>query len=104
MMMKKYFQKEIKVMDAKTSPSELIIESITNFIWGFSGNSIVVFMAKGIDVAVLINFIVYYAIISYILNRSSYRTKFGRFLFLPLTTAFGAFAGYKFAQFLSSVI
>lgn len=102
--MRKHLHREIYVMDAKTSPLELIIESITNFIWGFAGNSIVVFMAKGIDAAVFINFLVYYGIISYILNRSSYRTKFGRFLFLPLTTAFGAFAGYKFAQVLSSLI
>jgi len=44
--MRKHLQREINVMDTKTSPSELIIESITNFIWGFAGNSIVVFMAK----------------------------------------------------------
>lgn len=99
--MKKHFNKEISVMDAKTSPLELFVESITNFSWGFAGNSIVVFMAKGIDSAVFINFLAYYGIISYILNRTSYTTKFGKFLFLPLTTALGAFSGYKFAQYLS---
>lgn len=102
--MKRHFNRQISVMDAKTSPSELIIESVTNFAWGFAGNSIVVFMAKGIDSAVFINFLAYYGIISYVLNRTSYKTNFGRFLFLPLTTSLGAFSGYKFAQYLSSLL
>lgn len=102
--MRKHLRREFYVMDAKTSTSELIVESITNFVWGFAGNSIVVFMAKGLDAAVFINFLVYYGIISYILNRTSYKSNFGRFIFLPLTTAMGAFSGYKFAQFLSAML
>ena len=43
------FTKEIKVADTKTSVNELIRETLINFSWGFFGNSIVVFMAKEID-------------------------------------------------------
>ena len=102
--MRKHLYREIQVLDAKTSPKELIIESLTNFIWGLTGNSIVVFMAKGIDAAVFLNFLLYYGVISYIINRTNYQTRFGKFIFLPITAALGAFTGYKLAQFVSSGI
>ena len=66
------FTKEIKVADANTSVSELLRETMINFSWGFFGNSIVVFMAKEIDIAVLVNFLLYYILISIIVNRAKY--------------------------------
>ncbi len=64
--MKKHINKKIKILDAKTTPLEIIQESLVNYGWGFLGNSIVVFMAKQIDIAVFINFILYYTLISFI--------------------------------------
>ena len=61
--------KEISILDAITTPGELIRETLINFMWGFLGNSIVVFVAKELDFLVLINYIVYYILISYILNK-----------------------------------
>jgi hypothetical protein len=98
------FTKEIKVADAKTSVWELIRESSINFFWGFFGNSIVVFMAKEIDLAVLINFIFYYILISYIVNRAKYESNFGKFVVLPGSAALGAFTGYKIAQIISQIL
>jgi hypothetical protein len=96
--------KDINLTDGKTSPAEIIRETAINFSWGFAGNSIVVFMSKGIDMAVLINFILYYIAISYIVNRARYETRLGRFVILPGSAAIGAFSGYKFAQFIASII
>lgn len=97
-------EKPITIFDAVTSPRELITESLINFSWGFLGNSMVLFMAKEIDLAVFANFLLYYGIISYIVNRAKYETKFGKFIILPGSAAVGAFAGYKVAQYISTLI
>ena len=100
----KIFTKEINIWGAKTSIKELTIETLINFSWGFFGNSIIVFMAKEIDVAVFINFLLYYVMISYIVNREKYKTRLGKFVVLPLSASMGAFVGYKVAQFISHLI
>ena len=96
--------KEISVWDALTTPNELLRETLINFLWGFLGNSIVVFAAKELDFLVLINYIVYYIMISYIVNRKKYETMLGKFIVLPGSAAAGAFTGYKLAQMISNFI
>jgi len=96
--------KEISVLDALTTPNELIRETLINFTWGFLGNSIVVFASKELDLLVLINYIVYYILISYIVNRKKYDTILGKFIVLPGSAAAGAFTGYKVAQLLTTII
>lgn len=101
---KKGFDKEISVLDAITTPNELLRETLINFMWGFLGNSIVVFAAKELDFLVLINYIVYYILISYIVNRKKYDTILGKFIVLPGSAAAGAFTGYKLAQLITHII
>ena len=96
--------KEINVWDALTTPNELLRETLINFMWGFLGNSIVVFAAKELDFLVLINYIVYYILISYIVNRKKYETMLGKFIVLPGSAAVGAFTGYKLAQIISNFL
>ncbi len=96
--------REISILDAITTPGELIRETLINFMWGFLGNSIVVFVAKELDFLVLINYIVYYILISYIVNRKKYETMLGKFIVLPGSAAIGAFTGYKLAQAITSII
>ena len=91
-------------MDAKTTPLEIMQETVINFFYGFAGNSIVVFMSKEVDVAVFINFILYYTFLSFIVNRNRYETYFGKFVVLPGSAALGAFTGYKMALWLSSIL
>jgi hypothetical protein len=52
----------------------------------------------------MINFILYYLLISYIVNREKYKTKLGKFIILPGSAAIGAFTGYKLAQYISLFI
>jgi hypothetical protein len=96
--------KEISVLDAITTPNELIRETLINFMWGFLGNSIVVFASKELDFLVLINYIVYYILISYIVNRKKYETMLGKFIVLPGSAAIGAFTGYKLAQIIAQTL
>ena len=96
--------KEINVLDAITTPNELIRETFINFMWGFLGNSIVVFASKELDFLVLINYIVYYILISYIVNRKKYETMLGKFIVLPGSAAIGAFTGYKLAQIIAQTL
>lgn len=98
------FNKEINVLDALTTPNELFRETLINFLWGFLGNSIVVFVTKELDFLVLINYIVYYVLISYIVNRKKYDTILGKFIVLPGSAAAGAFTGYKFAQVVTQML
>jgi len=102
--MKKHINKNIKILDAKTTPLEIILESLINFSWGFLGNSIVLFISKQIDIVVFINFILYYTLISFILNRNKYETKLGKFIVLPFAAALGAFSGYLFSKWLATLI
>jgi hypothetical protein len=99
----KELNKELNIFGAITTPLELIRETIINFLWGFMGNSIVVFMSKEIDSMVILNFILYYMLISYIVNRDKYTTRLGKFVILPGSAALGAFSGYKLAQYISLI-
>ena len=103
-MKKTGLDKEISVLDAITTPNELIRETIINFMWGFLGNSVVVFISKELDFMVLINYILYYILISYIVNRKKYETMLGKFILLPGSAAIGAFTGYKLAQMISNML
>ena len=100
----KGLKKEINILDAITTPGELIRETLINFMWGFLGNSIVVFVTRELDFLVLINYIAYYILISYIVNRKKYETMLGKFIVLPGSAAIGAFTGYKLAQAITSII
>ena len=100
----KELNKELDIFGAITTPLELIRETVINFLWGFMGNSIVVFMSKGIDSMVILNFILYYILISYIVNRDKYTTRLGKFVILPGSAALGAFSGYKLAQYISLIL
>jgi hypothetical protein len=95
---------QIDVYGAITTPFELIRETLINFMWGLMGNSIVVFMTKEIDVMVFLNFVAYYLLISYIVNRDKYTTRLGRFIILPGSAAMGAFVGYKLANYVSLIV
>ena len=95
---------KINILGAITTPLELIRETLINFSWGFVGNSMVVFMSREIDLLVLLNFIIYYMLISYIVNRAKYQTRLGKFIILPGSAALGAYSGYKIAQYISYII
>jgi len=75
-----------------------------NFIWGFLGSIIIVFVSTKSDVAVLLSYIVYYTFLSKIINRPKYITDLGKLVVFPISSATGAFTGYKLAGYLLEYI
>jgi hypothetical protein len=86
----------------RETPKREIRESvIENFIYGFMGSVIVVFITNKIDIAVLFSYVAYYFFVGKVVNRPKYVTSLGKFIVFPAPTALGAFTGYKLAQIIS---
>ena len=75
-----------------------------NFLFGFIGATLVVFIATRSDIAVLIGYLTYYSYMGTIVNRPKYVTDLGKLIVFPIPTALGAFSGYKLAYLITSYI
>lgn len=75
-----------------------------NFVFGFLGATIVVFISTRVDAAVLIGYLLYYYQLGRIQNRPRYVTSLGKLIVFPIPTALGAFTGYKVSYILQSFI
>jgi hypothetical protein len=75
-----------------------------NFLFGFIGATLVVFIATRTDLAVLIGYITYYFFMGRIVNRPKYVTDLGKLVVFPIPSALGAFAGYKLSYLLIQLI
>ena len=80
------FKKIVKeYKDATTSE---IWEGVRdNFIFGFIGATIVVFIATRADIAVLLGYLAYYFFMGKIVNRPKYVTDLGRMIVFPIPSA-----------------
>ena len=70
-----------------------------NFIFGFLGAILVVFIATRTDLAVLAGYLVYYSYMGKIVNRPKYVTDLGQMIVFPVPSAIGAFTGYKLSYY-----
>lgn len=75
-----------------------------NFIFGFLGATLVVFIATQTDIAVLLGYITYYFFMGKIVNRPKYVTDLGKMIVFPIPSALGAFTGYKLSYILIELI
>ena len=75
-----------------------------NFIFGFIGATLVVFIATEIDLAVLVGYITYYFFMGKIVNRPKYVTDLGKKIMFPIPSALGAFTGYKLSYTLIQLL
>lgn len=82
------------------TPFEIWEGTRDNFIFGFIGATLVVFIATRTDVAVLVGYIVYYYYMGRIVNRPKYVTDLGNMIVFPIPSALGAFVGYKLSYFI----
>ena len=96
--------KTIKKEYRNTSRSELRMAVLENFVYGLLGSILVVFIATGMDIAVLIGYMLYYFYVGKVINRPKYVTSLGKFIMFPIPAALGAFIGYKLSYLLSSFI
>lgn len=75
-----------------------------NFLFGFIGATLVVFIATKTDLAVLIGYLAYYMFMGKIVNRPKYVTDLGRMIVFPIPSALGAFTGYKLSYLMIELI
>jgi hypothetical protein len=100
---KKQINKIVK--EYKDATRQEIWEGVRdNFIWGFLASIIIVFVSMKSDVAVLVSYVAYYTFLSRILNRPRYITDLGKLVVFPISSATGAFVGYKLSSYLLTLI
>ena len=93
------------VKEYKSATRKEIIEGVfDNFLFGFLGATLVVFIATKTDLAVFLGYIIYYFFIGKIVNRPKYVTDLGKLIVFPIPSALGAFAGYKLGYVLTQLI
>lgn len=93
--------KKMKSEYRETPKKEIWEAVIENFVYGFLGSIIVVFITLQIDIAVLIAYMSYYFFVGKVVNRPKYVTSLGKFIMFPVPTALGAFIGYKLVNYLA---
>jgi hypothetical protein len=86
------------------TPKEIWDGLRDNFIFGFLGATLVVFIATRTDIAVLIGYLVYYFFMGRIVNRPKYVTDLGKLIVFPIPSALGAFTGYKLSIILIELV
>ena len=93
------------VKEYKDATAKEIWEGVRdNFIFGFLGATLVVFIATRADIAVLVGYLLYYMFMGRIVNRPKYVTDLGRKIVFPFPSALGAFVGYKLSYVLLHLI
>ncbi len=75
-----------------------------NFLFGFLGATIIVFISTRTDLMVLFGYISYYYMLGRIQNRPRYVTELGRLIVFPIPSALGAFTGYKLSYVLQAIL
>jgi len=96
----KKFRKIVKEYNEATT-MEIFKGVRDNFVFGFLGATLVVFISKRIDIAVFAGYITYYYYMGRIVNRPKYVTSLGKMIVFPIPSALGAFTGYKLAYYLT---
>ena len=97
------YKKIIKEWNEAT-PKEVWEGVKDNFLFGFIGATLVVFIATRTDLAVLIGYLSYYMFMGKIVNRPKYVTDLGKMIVFPIPSALGAFAGYKISYLLIELL
>jgi hypothetical protein len=88
----------------EATPLEIWEAIRDNFIFGFIGATLVVFIATKTDLAVLGGYIAYYFFMGRIVNRPKYVTDLGKMIMFPIPSALGAFVGYKLSYWLLELL
>lgn len=99
---KKPFEKIVKEYK-EASTLEIFHGVRDNFIFGFLGATIVVFISTRTDIMVLLGYLTYYFFMGRIVNRPKYVTDLGKLIVFPIPSALGAFAGYKLSYILQHI-
>jgi hypothetical protein len=100
---KKPFEKIVKEYK-EASTLEIFHGVRDNFIFGFLGATIVVFISTRTDIMVLLGYLTYYFFMGRIVNRPKYVTDLGKLIVFPIPSALGAFVGYKLSYIIQGLL
>jgi hypothetical protein len=100
---RKPFEKIVKEYK-EASTLEIFHGVRDNFIFGFLGATIVVFISTRTDIMVLLGYLTYYFFMGRIVNRPKYVTDLGKLIVFPIPSALGAFAGYKLSYLIQGLL
>jgi hypothetical protein len=100
---KKPFEKIVKEYKEATTV-EIFHGVRDNFIFGFLGATIVVFISTRTDAMVLLGYLTYYFFMGRIVNRPKYVTDLGKLIVFPIPSALGAFTGYKLSYIIQGLL
>ena len=96
--------RKLKKEYRESTPKEIREAILENTLYGFLGSTLIVFISSGVDIAVLVSYLVYYFFLGRVVNRPKYVTSLGKFILFQVPTALGAFIGYKVAGYISYLI
>ena len=95
--------KKIQEEYRNTPRLEIIWGVLENYIFGFLGATMVVFISQRNDVLVLLGYMTYYFYLGRVVNRPKYITSLGKFIVFPVPTALGGYTGYKLGLILTHI-
>jgi len=97
--------KKIKQEYRESSKKEVWLDGVlSNFIYGMLGAIVVTTITLGVDLGVLLAYLVYYFYLGKVVNRPKYVTSLGKFIIFPVPTAIGAFTGYKLGPIILQIL
>ena len=97
--------KKIKQEYQESSKKEVWLDGVlSNFIYGMLGAIVVTTITLGVDLGVLLAYLVYYFYLGKVVNRPKYVTSLGKFIIFPVPTAIGAFTGYKLGPIILQIL
>jgi len=99
--------KPIKLIEEykKATNREVWLDGVlSNFVYGLLGSMVIVTITTGVDMAVLLAYLIYYFYLGKVINRPKYVTSLGKFIVFPIPTALGAYLGYKLTPILIGLI
>lgn len=97
--------KKLKQEYKESSKKEVWLDGVlSNFIYGMLGAIVVTTITLGVDMGVLLAYLVYYFYLGKVVNRPKYITALGKFIIFPIPTAIGAFTGYKLGPLLLQIL
>lgn len=97
--------KNIRKEYKESSKKEVWLDGVvSNFIYGMLGAIVVTTITLGVDLGVLLAYLMYYFYLGKVVNRPKYVTSLGKFIIFPVPTAIGAFTGYKLGPVILQIL
>lgn len=97
--------KKLKQEYKESNKKEVWLDGVlSNFIYGMLGAIVVTTITLGVDIGVLLAYLVYYFYLGKVVNRPKYITALGKFIIFPIPTSIGAFVGYKLGPLLLQIL